>query len=196
MKMAVPHIDHKNHFLSETAARRAELLANVDLAAERLASRQAIAESVGTADRDIVDRIEQLGLSGDSARILDVLPLIHVAWADGRVQKEERAAVLAVLERRGISPNSDACLLVEALLEKRPSETFLAQSLALVRDLAGRSGAETADIVDLCARVAEASGGLFGFGARTNDQERALIGEVAKALGETAQERFRARFGG
>lgn len=194
--MSAPSIDDKSHFLSETAGRRAELLANVNLGAERLASRQKIAEAVGTADRDIVDRIEQLGLSGDSARILDVLPLVHVAWADGRVQKEERAAVLAVLERRGIPPGSDACLLIEALLEKRPSETFLAQSLALVRDLAARSGAETADIVDLCARVAEASGGLLGFGARTNDQERALIGEVAKALGETAQERFRARFGG
>jgi uncharacterized tellurite resistance protein B-like protein len=193
--MAAPRIDDKSHFLTATAARRAELLAKVDSAAERLAARQAIATALGTADQDIVDRIEQLGLSGDSARILDVLPLVHVAWADGRVQKEERAAVLAVLERRGIAPNSDACLLIEALLEKRPSETFLAQSLALVRDLAARSGTETADIVDLCARVAEASGGLLGFGARTNDHERALIEEVAKALGDTAQERFRARFG-
>ena len=75
---------------------------------------------LSTTDADIVDRIEQLGLSGDSARILDVLPLVHVAWADGRVQKAERAAVLAVLEARGIPPKSDAWLLIEALLMMKP----------------------------------------------------------------------------
>jgi uncharacterized tellurite resistance protein B-like protein len=189
-------IDDQSHFLPETASRRAELLARVDSGAARIAERQAIAKAVGTTDADIVDRIEQLGLSGDSARILDVLPLVHVAWADGRVQKAERVAVLAVLEARGIPPKSDACLLIEALLEARPSETFLAQSLSIVRDLAARSGTETADIVDLCAKVANASGGLLGFGAKTNDKERTIIGEVAKALGDTAQARFRERFGG
>jgi hypothetical protein len=195
MGMAAPSIDELNHFLPETASRRAELLGRVDSAAARIAKRQGIAAAVGTTDADIVDRIEQLGLSGDSARILDVLPLVHVAWADGRVQQAERIAVLAVLEARGIPPKSDACLLIEALLEARPSETFLAQSLSLVRDLAARSGAETANIVDLCAKVADASGGLLGIGARTSDKERAVMGEVAAALGDAAQARFRAHFG-
>jgi uncharacterized tellurite resistance protein B-like protein len=193
--MPAPSIDEHSHFLPETASRRTELIARIDSAAERIEKRQAIAGAVGTTDTDIVDRIEQLGLSGDSTRILDLLPLVHVAWADGRVQKAERAAILAILEARGIPAKSDACLLIEALLEARPSETFLAQSLSLVRDLAARSGKETTDIVDLCAKVAEASGGLFGFGSRTNDQERTLIGDVARALGDTAQVRFRERFG-
>lgn len=196
MGMPAPSIDEQSHFLPETASRRAELLARVDAAAARIEKRKAIASAVGTTDAEIVDRIEQLGLSGDSARVLDLLPLVHVAWADGRVQKAERSAVLAILEARGIPANSDACLLMEALLEARPSETFLGQSLSLLRDLAARDGKGTADIVDLCARVAEASGGLLGFGSKTDDKERALIGDVAKALGDAAQERFRERFGG
>jgi uncharacterized tellurite resistance protein B-like protein len=193
--MAGPSIDEKQHFLSETAARRAELLSKVDTASERVAKREAIAEAVGTTDTEIVDRIEALGLSGDSVRVLDVLPLVHVAWADGKIQKGERAAVLAILERRGIPANSDACLLIEGLLERRPSETFFSQSLALVRDLAARSGAETADVVDLCARVAEASSGLFGFSGRTSDEEKSLIRDVARALGDEAVRRFETRFG-
>jgi uncharacterized tellurite resistance protein B-like protein len=193
--MAGPSIDEKKHFLSETAARRAELLSKVDTASERVAKRGAIAEAVGTTDTDIVDRIEALGLSGDSVRVLDVLPLVHVAWADGKIQKAERAAVLAILERRGIPSNSDACLLIESLLERRPSETFFSQSLALIRDLAARSGAETADVVDLCARVAEASSGLFGFSGRTSDEEKSLIRDVAHALGDEAVRRFESRFG-
>jgi hypothetical protein len=194
--MPAPRIDEQSHFLPETASRRAELLARVDSAAGRIEKRKAIASAVGTTDAEIVDRIEQLGLSGDSARVLDLLPLVHVAWADGRVQKAERSAVLAVLEARGIPADSDACLLMEALLEARPSETFLGQSLLLLRELAARGGKQTVDIVDLCAKVAESSGGLLGLGSKTNDKERALIGDVAKALGDAAQERFRERFGG
>jgi hypothetical protein len=194
--MSGPRIEEDQHFLPETEGRRAELVSKLDVASERAAKRNAIADAVGTSDAALIDRIEALGLSGDSVRILDVLPLVHVAWADGKVQKGERAAVLAILERRGIPPGSDACLLVEGLLERRPSESFFGESLALIRELAARSSETTADLVDLCARVAESSGGLFGFGGKTSEDERALIGEVAKALGEEAVSRFKARFSG
>ena len=195
MGMPAPSIDEQSHFLPETASRRAELLSKVDAAADRVAKRRGIAAAVGTTDAEIVDRIEQLGLSGDSARILDVLPLVHVAWADGRIQKAERIAIFGVLDARGIPKGSDAYLLVEALLEARPSETFLAQTLALLKDLAARSGTETADVVDLCAKVADASGGLLGLGARTSAEERVVLVNVARALGATAQARFQERFG-
>ena len=159
-----------------------------------MAGRQGIAGAVGTEDGGILDRIEQLGFTGDSARVLDLLPLIHVAWADGRVQRAERAAVLAVLVERGIPKDSDAWVLIETLLEKRPSETFLAESLSLVRDLAERKGESGQEVVELCARVAEASGGLLGFGKSVSAVEQSLISKVAGALGEAAQAKFRALF--
>jgi uncharacterized tellurite resistance protein B-like protein len=193
--MTAPTYDESQHFLEATASRRAELRQQVDDASGRLAKRRAIEASAGTDDAGIVDRIEQLGFNGDSIRVLDLLPLIHVAWADGRVQRSERALILAVVEQRGIAPRSDASLLIEALLEARPSETFLAESLALLVDLAGKTGANKDDLVDLCVKVAEAGGGLMSFGAKTTDAERALIGDVARALGDGAQSRFRERFG-
>jgi hypothetical protein len=192
--MTAPSYDESQHFLESTASRRAELRERGDVGAERLAKRRAIEASTGTDDATIVDRIEQLGFNGESIKVLDILPLVHVAWADGRIQRSERALILSVLEKRGIPAQSDATLFVEALLESRPSETFLAESLSLLADLAGRTGAKKDDIVDLCAKVAEAGGGLFPFGTRTTDAERALIGEVARALGDGAVERFRTRF--
>jgi hypothetical protein len=194
--MAAPSIDEKSHFLSQTARRRDAIRVKIDDAAARIAKRAAIADAVGTGDRLLVDRIEQLGFTGDSVRVLDLLPLVHVAWADGRVQRAERAAVLAVVESRGIAADSDACLLIETLLEQRPSETFLGESLALVRDLAATTGAPTADVVDLCAKVAEASGGLLGLGKRVGAEERALMDQVATALGPEAIERFQSRMRG
>jgi len=186
--------DPDSPFHPETAERRAEARLRVSTAAERVSERRALEHAVGSNDQELIQRIEQLGITGESVKALDLLPLVHVAWADGRVQAGERAAVLSLLERRGLGPESEPYVLFEALLEQRPSETFLAESLALVKDLAARSGKDPADLVDLCARIAESGGGLFGWGERTSDEEVALIRRIAEALGGAAIERFETRF--
>ncbi|HEX4340383.1 MAG TPA: TerB family tellurite resistance protein [Polyangiaceae bacterium] len=187
--------DDEKHFLPATKARRAALRARLDEASDRAANRKAIADTLGTAELTLLDRVEQLGFTGDSARVLDLLPLVHVAWADGKVDRAERATVMAVVELRGIPKDSDASLLVESLLEERPSESFMAESLAVVRELAAKQGNDGTKLVELCADVAEASGGLFGFGARVNDKERELIRKIADAFGEKAQSAVLGRLG-
>lgn len=177
------------------AERRGSLARAADAGAARLAERAAISSAVGSTDADLLDRIQALGFDGDSARVLDLLPLVHVCWADGRVQRGEREAVVEILERRGLERGSEPRLFIESLLERRPSESFLGQALALVKDLSARRPGVPADLVDLSARVAEASGGLLGIGTRTSDAERALIRTIADALGPEAVERYRARFG-
>jgi uncharacterized tellurite resistance protein B-like protein len=194
--MEKPAEDEVGPFSAETASRRDALREKVDAAAERLAARRSIARAVGTDDQSIVDRLEQLGFNGESAQVIDLLPLVHVAWSDGRVQRGERAKILSILESRGLAPTSEASLLIETLLERRPSETFMAESLALVRELAEKSGRDPSELVDLCVSVADASGRLFGLGGAVSAAERTLIEQIATALGEAAQERFRSRFRG
>jgi uncharacterized tellurite resistance protein B-like protein len=188
-------IDEESHFLPDTEGRRVALRARLDEASERAKNRRAIADTVGTEEPPLLDRLEQLGFTGDSARVIDLLPLVHVAWADGKVDRRERAAVLAVVDHRGIAKDSDACLLVESLLEQRPSETFMAESLALVAELAAKRGNHGAELVELCADVAEASGGLFGFGARVDEAEYDLIRRIAEVFGDQAQAAVLARLG-
>jgi uncharacterized tellurite resistance protein B-like protein len=188
----MPSYNESRYFLEKNARRREELREKLDTAARRLSDQRAIAKTLKTEDKELVERIHALGFNGDSVRVFDLLPLIHVSWADGQVQHNERATIFSILEERGIEPESDASLLVESLLERRPSETFLGESLDLVRTIAGSE--ESATLVDLCARVADSSGGLLGFGAKTSDTERDLIAKVAEALGETAQQRFRERY--
>jgi len=95
-----------------------------------------------------------------------------------------------------VSRESGARLLVETLLESRPSETYVAETLALIVDLARRDGTDPADLVDLCARVAEASGGLFGLGSGTSQEEQGAVRAIAEVLGPRAMDRFKVRFGG
>jgi uncharacterized tellurite resistance protein B-like protein len=185
----------ESHFLPGTRGRRAALRAQIDEASARLANREAIARTVGSSELTLLDRIEQLGFTGDSARVLDLLPLIHVAWADGKTDQRERATILTIVDQRGIAKDSDAALLIESLLEERPSETFLSESLALVRDLAAKQGNDGKRLVDLCIDIGEASGGLFGFGERVSEAEYALIQHIADAFGEGAQATLLSRLG-
>ena len=172
-------------FPKESEGARAALRSRIDTGAIKLSG---LAATVGTDDRDVLDRLTMLGFTPDSARVLDVLPLVHVAWADGKIQPAERNAVLAVLESRNISRASDAWLLIETLLETRPSETYLAQSLQLLQLLGHSTGADPKSIVELCTVVAQASGTLFGIGAKVTSAERELIARIASALGAQATE--------
>lgn len=187
-----PSANEKLYFAATEAARRQELRAELDEAARRL---RKTAAALGTDDAAIVARIHALGFAGDMARVFDLLPLVHVAWADGKVQRGERAVILELCEARGIVPGMRSFMLVESLLEERPSDEFLEETLALVRQLAEARGESSSDLIDLCLRVADASGGLLGLGERVSEQERALMQHVAETLGETAQSRFREQLG-
>ena len=190
-----PSAREKLYFHARAAAQREELRAELAAAAKRLHQHEKAAKALGTDDKDLVERIHVLGFRGESARVFDLLPLVHVSWADGQVQRGERAIILELLEGRGIQPGSRPFMLIETLLEERPADAFMEESLSLLKDLVAQKEGATENIIDLCHKVADASGGLLGFGARVSDDERNLMKEVAETLGDTAQSRFKERFG-
>lgn len=184
-----PSARERLYFAAADATKREKLRADLDAAAKKLRD----AGTLGTEDDALVERIQALGFTGDSARVFDLLPLIHVSWADGRVQRGERAVILELCEARGMEAGSDAFVLVESLLEERPSDAFLDETLRLLKELTASRGEGDSELIDLCLKVAEASGGLLGIGSRVAETERELMKQVAEALGETAQSRFRER---
>ncbi|MCA9707199.1 MAG: TerB family tellurite resistance protein [Myxococcales bacterium] len=183
--------EEEAYFKALEIEQRRRLREKLEAAAKELADKQAIAESVKTDDLELVERIKTLGFSGDSARVFDLLPLVHVAWADGSVQKNERAAILRVLEARGVLPGSEGFVLMESLLEERPSREYMDQSLVVLKELlAEGDGERGAELVDLCALVARSAGGFMGLGTKISADERELIEELTTRLG-TGAEHFR-----
>ncbi len=149
----------------------------------------------GPSESEISQRIHALGFSGENAKVFDILPLVHVAWADGSVSRKERASILALLERRGIIQGSEPFRVIESLLEERPSKEFLSESLALLKEVTqAKAGA---DIVDWCVDVARASGGVLGLGLgnKVAAEERELIEQIARTLGKEAIYKFRRELG-
>ena len=187
-----PSFNEKKYFATNSQEARVDLRAKVELAAKELQDRKDIAEAVETDDANLTERIRKLGFDGDSARVFDLVPLIHVSWADGKIQADERNTICAVLEKRGVVPGSEACTLIEVLLEKRPSDAFFSETLSILKALTKQKG-NAASVVELCIQVAEVSGGLFGFGNPVSAEEKELIGQVADALGDDAQAEFSKR---
>jgi hypothetical protein len=96
-----------------------------------------------------------------------------------------------VLETRGVAPGSEAFLLMESLLEERPSRDYMAQSLAVLKQLLAQGdGARGVELVDLCELVARSAGGFIGLGTKISADERELIEKITAQLG-TGAESFR-----
>jgi tellurite resistance protein len=140
----------------------------------------------------VAQRIQALGFAGPRLRVFDLMPLVHVAWADGSVSRQERAAILDIVKARGNEPGSEPYLMIETLLEVRPTDEFLAQSLAVLKLAVGGSRAES--IVELCLQVANASGGFMNVG-NVSAEEKAQIAAIAGQLGPAALEAFHRELG-
>jgi tellurite resistance protein len=188
--MTRPSEEEEKYFTALEIEQRAKLRKELAKNAAELEEKRKIAASSGTDDLSVADRVKALGFDGDSARVFDLLPLVHVAWADGSIQKAERAAIFRILESRGIEPGSEAFTTIESLLEERPADAFMRESLAVLQEVVGGEPDRTRSIVDLCVDVATSAGGFLGLGARVSDDEREVIDEVAKILGEAAAAKF------
>lgn len=177
----------------ERAEARAAMRARLARAAEELRDAERVAASMKTDDLELAAQVKSLGFDGDSARIFDLLPLIHVAWADGRIQRAERGRILRLLSLREIHSNSEAYKMVAALLEERPAEVWFDVSLALLRRLITDRPWKAEALAEMCVGIAEAAGGFFGVADSISAEERVALDKIAEALGEDAYKAFVAR---
>lgn len=177
---------------SRVAARRESL----DAAAAELTQLRAVQRSAISPDLEVAQRIVRLGFDEDTVKIFDLVPMVHVAWADGEVQGQERAAIEAIMTARGLAQDSPGWIMMEGLLSRPPSAELLAELLEVFRDLVRGDNRRIEVMVDLCVVVAEQHGKLLGlFGDPIDDRERAALGEIATMLGDRAEQWLRAKLG-
>jgi len=175
------------YFLAQEHAQRAKLRADLEAKAEAAAQGRKIAENVGVDDEQLAQRIGALGFEGETARVLHLMPLVEVAWADGALSAGERKVILQAAEARGIKPHSPSGILLASLLEERPSDTVLEEILEVLKDLLHAKNAEPKSLLSACIDVAAASGGFLGMGDKISNEERTLIEEIAATFGDEAK---------
>jgi tellurite resistance protein len=181
-----PSDEEEKYFRAVDAEARRRLRLDLEDNARALEQAASIAAAIDTDDTVLAEQVRKLGFAGETAKVFDLLPLVHVAWADGSVQGSERKEIMRVVAARGLGPESPAAKLLAALLDERPPEAFMRQSRELLRRLLARTEGKADEVVELCMKVAAASGGFLGLGERISDEERTLIAEISLSLGEEA----------
>jgi len=119
-----------------------------------------------------------------------VVPLVEVAWADGRITQREREMVFDSLVSMNIPDSEENLRTLAEWLELRPDDSFFAEALHEIRNEIASSDPDVGteqkyDIISRCTLVAEASGGEIGFtggGARICDEEIQTVKQIARIL--------------
>ncbi len=147
---------------------------------------KALAAVIGINDQVVVDGLVSVGVSAESLTSVSLIPLVAVAWSDGRIDEKERKAVLKAASDSGLLEGSAAYELLNSWLAVKPDDDLLdcwkKYVAALKESLDGPSFSQLKTTVLSRARnVAEAAGGFLGMMSISASEER-VLGELENAF--------------
>jgi len=82
--------------------------------------RRALAVATGIKDERVLDELVASEINGETIMALSLFPLVWIAWADGHIEPDERAAILASAEAAGLVRESASYHMIEVWLDHRP----------------------------------------------------------------------------
>jgi|RhiMethySRZTD1v2_1073278.scaffolds.fasta_scaffold96023_2 tellurite resistance protein len=151
------------------------------------AKRQELYEAVRVTDPKVLEDLQELGYTRETVGLLHLLPLVRIAWAEGKITQAERALIFEAGRARGVEPGTPGYEKLTEWLNRRPSEKFFDKTMQVIQALLmalpeKEVESSKRDLLSYCTRVAEASGGILGLGRKIDRNERAVIEQVAKML--------------
>jgi hypothetical protein len=169
------------------AKENARLVAQMKSQASGRASAAELAEITGLTDQAVLDKLVALGIEVDTWAAISLVPLVEVAWANGKVEAKERSAVLTAAEANGIIPGSPSHQLLDGWLARRPDGRLLEVWGEYIVDLCaslgeGEKEAVKRKVLGRAREVAEAAGGFLGLGSKISAEEKVALAELAKAF--------------
>jgi len=146
-----------------------------------------LATASGIGDEAVLRKLAGLGIRADTLAALTLIPLIEVAWADGKMDAEEREAALSGAESTGIPKESPSHGLLRIWIEEQPAPDLVDAWSEFISALCGEFSDEQAErlgsnILGRAREVAEAAGGFLGLGPKVSKQERAVLDRLARAF--------------
>ena len=144
--------------------------------------------------------LAELKIPRENYRLVMMLPMVYVAWADGRIQAAERKLIMQIAADRGLLDKGGRETL-EQWLSVAPSTARLQTDLAILNELCS-SHSKTDDdfdadcsqlLIAYCQDVADAAGGMLGLKSARNEPEQAALKLIATALDIKNARNWRAR---
>lgn len=164
-----------------------KLLVNLRASLAGQTERQRLAAATGFCDEELLSELVEVGVSAEAVAAISLVPLVLVAWADGKVNAKERPTVLHAAKEQGIDKESPAAKLLDHWLDTEPSPQLAATWRHYVRVLTEKMSDEArnalhSDVIRRARAIAKASGGPLRFGTISVDEKR-VIAELEQAFG-------------
>jgi hypothetical protein len=157
---------------------RAQNRANGDVAELR--------KVTGLSSNDTLAALQHCGVNAQSAAALRLVPLVEVAWGNGRIDANEKREVQRAAHEHGIDKDSSTGQLLNAWLESQPPAELMDAWIAYARELVKQMDPEAAtnlreSLAQEMKEVAQASGGLLGYAAVSKGESK-VMQQVLDAL--------------
>ena len=153
----------------------------------KLAAKDALAEASRIQDDAVLDRLVELEIGPDTWTALSLIPLVEVAWADGRMDPREREAILRGATETGIPEGSWSYRLLRIWTVDPPAPELFEVWEEFIGSLAAKLGTEERaefrrKLVGRSREVAEAAAGLLGTGPRVSESEARVLRRLDEAF--------------
>lgn len=153
---------------------------------EELAARGELCAATGVSDESLLDSLLAQGVKAESIAALMLVPVVAVAWADGKIDAGERRAIMEGAASNGIEPGQPAHEMLEGWLEVRPAERLFEAwgdyAAALCSELSEDDRIAFAEeVLARADKVARAAGGILGIGS-VSDEERVVMARLRAML--------------
>ena len=134
-------------------------------------------------DPALLALVEEFGLDETTYPALQFIPLLYIAWSDGKIQSGEARKIRKIANQRGLASGAVGKVLDEWLAHK-PDDTFFQGGLNLFLRIVqhSKSRQEITDIISLCNEVAHCAGGLFGMAYSVSKEEIEALEEIENTL--------------
>jgi len=152
-------------------------------------TKQALSEVSGIRNEAVLQKLVQLDVRPETLASLSVVPLVEVAWADGKIDEAEKDAVEKAAEQ--VLPDNAAIdlALIHRWLQVKPPDSMLTAWIHYIEGLReALSEKERADLkeslIGQARAVAEASGGFLGLTSKISAPEQAMLDKMSAAFGD------------
>ena len=187
--MSKEFLREREHALEEAffAEQDRALLRRLKEADAKRSKKESLAAACSITDDALLEKLVSLGVDGATVAALSLVPLVLVAWADGKVEDKEREAVVAAAMETGMAERGAGRQLLDHWLANRPPPQLLAawtdyiRAISAALDQEGRRALQ-ADLLGRARRVAEATGGFLGVGRRVSAAEEAVLAKLEQAF--------------
>jgi len=149
--------------------------------------RSQLADKIGVTNDEILQALQDLGYNSENIKLLHLMPLVHVAWANGKISDRERKIILEAARASGIGEGSEAERHLEELLHDPPSDEFMEAQFMAIRAILqavpeDSQKAIRENLTNYCTVLASLSKELFSLEPRISKAEREALDRVIHEL--------------